>query len=69
MSSGLVPVQPPSAAAYLAQRAQRLRIAINEIRTEFAHIQGSIKEVQHDLILVISALDELEDESRNGVQP
>jgi hypothetical protein len=64
MSSGLVPVDPPSAKAYLAQKAQRLRLAINEIRLEFQRIEVRTKEVQHDLILVISALDQLEDESR-----
>lgn len=63
MSSGLVPVTPPSARAHLAQKAGRLRIAINEIRLEFTRIEGRIKEVQHDLILVMSALDELDDES------
>lgn len=70
MTSGPVPVHPPSARAYLAQRAQRLRLAINEIRIEFQRIEVRTKEVQHDLILVISALDAIEDEENKseGVQ-
>lgn len=66
MSSGLVPIQPPTARAYLAQKAQRLRIAINEIRLEFERIEVRTKEVQHDLILVISALDAIEDEENKS---
>ena len=64
--SGLVPIEPPSARAYLAQKAQRLRLAINEIRIEFEHIEVRTKEVQHDLILVISALDAVEDEENQS---
>lgn len=69
MSSGLEPMHPPSARQYLAQKAQRLRIAINEIRVEFERIEVRTKEVQHDLILVISALDAIEDEENKSEVP
>lgn len=66
--SGIAPATPPTASLFLIQKTERLRLAVKEIRGEFAHIEGKIKEVQHDLVLVISALDDLESESHNGVQ-
>ena len=59
---------PPSAQLYLIQRAERLRLAVKAIRGEFEHVELSMKEVQNDLILVLSALQELQDESHNGAQ-
>jgi len=56
-----------TASAFLAQKTERLRLAVREIRGEFTRIDASMKEVQHDLLLVISALDELEDE-RNQLE-
>ena len=67
--SGLAPIAPPSAQLHLVQSAERLRLAVKEIRGEFEHVEKSMKEVQNDLILVLSALQELQDESHNEVQP
>lgn len=64
--TGIAPVEPPNAARYLAQRAERLRLAVREISAEFKSIEARIKEVQNDLILVLSALDELEGQPTNG---
>lgn len=62
MSSGLVPMEPPSAHLYLAQRAERLRLAIREIQDDIKVVEGKFREVNHSLILVVAALDALEEE-------
>lgn len=51
----------------LSKRADRLRLAVKEIKGEFEQIVGRIKEVQNDLTLVIASLDELEAE-RNQME-
>jgi hypothetical protein len=62
MSSGLVPVSPPTPSKYLAQRAGRLRLAVEEIRTKLDEIEKSLRAVKTDLILVLAALDDVEAE-------
>lgn len=67
--SGIAPVAAPSAALYLVQSAERLRLAVKDIQTDIEAIKGKFREVNHALILVLAALQELQDESHNGVQP
>lgn len=60
--SGLAPVEPPSAALYLAQRSERLRLAVREIQNDIKAVERQFREVNHSLILVVAALDEIDDE-------
>jgi hypothetical protein len=55
------------ARSYLVQQTQRLRLAVKEIQTEFHTIELRMREVQTDLICVVSALDEIEEDSKRNV--
>lgn len=55
-----------TAHSYLIQQTQRLRLAVKEIRSEFQLLDRKMKEIQTDLICVVSALDEMEAESTDA---
>jgi hypothetical protein len=56
------------ARSYLVQQLSRFRLAAKEMRTQLDDIDRKLKEVQADLILVIAALDGIEEEeSRRNV--
>lgn len=50
----------------MQKRVERLKLAVQEIRGEFAQIIGRIKEVENDLILVVDSANQLEND---GKQP
>jgi hypothetical protein len=50
------------ARSYLVQQLGRFRLAAKGIKVQLEQIDMSIKEVQADLILVIAAVDEIEED-------
>lgn len=62
--TGITPQQIPTARSYLTQQLERFQLAVRDIRAEIDVIDAKFREVQKDLILVVAALDDLEDESR-----
>lgn len=53
-----------TARTYLVQQLGRLQLAVKDITGQFERIEAKLKEVQCDLILVIAAIDDLEDQSK-----
>lgn len=64
MSSGLAPVEPPSARLYLVQQAERLRLAIKDIQNDISLVEARFREINHSLIFVVAALDWLDEERK-----
>lgn len=52
------------ARSFLVQKLERFQAAAKSMREQLASIEKNIKEVQEDLILVIAALDDLEEEAK-----
>lgn len=67
--SGLVPVEPPSASLYLVQRVERLRLAVREIQQDIRIVEAKFREVNHSLILVVAALDDMDQERYQEILP
>lgn len=51
-----------AANADLVQQAERLRLAIKDIQNDISLVEARFREINHSLILVVAALDWLDDE-------
>ena len=51
------------ARSYLVQQTERLRLAVREIVSEFDQIERRIREVKKDLVCVVAALDQIEEDA------
>lgn len=52
------------ARSYLVQQLARFRLAAKGIRAQLEQIDLSIKEVQADLVMVIAAVDQIEEDEQ-----
>ncbi len=54
------------ARSYLVQQTERLRLAVKAIISELDQVERRSREVKADLIRVVAALDDLEEETKKG---
>jgi hypothetical protein len=63
-----IPRTEPSAYLYLVARTERLRLATQELQREILALQSRLLEINNTAILVLSGLDDLNDEQAAAEQ-